>query len=88
MIRSINKVIKTSGILFILLLFFLNGCSNSNRQTNTQKLIDLIAEVEKLKLEVEAKQIEKKQLENQLAVKEKKIKEYNDKREFIEKRCP
>ena len=88
MISSINKVIKTSGIIFVLLLFLLSGCSNSNRQVNTQRLIDLIAEVEKLKLVVELKQIEKKQLENQLALKEEKIKEYTDKIDFIEKRCP
>jgi len=88
MVQSINKVIKTSGIIFILLLFFLSGCSSYTRQENTQSLIDLIAEVEKLKVEVEVKQIEKKQLENQLALKEEKIKEYTDKIDFIEKRCP
>ena len=88
MVRLVIKNMKTSGVIFILLLFLFSGCSNSTRQVNTQRLIDLIAEVEKLKLVVELKQIEKKQLENQLALKEEKIKEYTDKIDFIEKRCP
>lgn len=88
MARSINNVVRISGIVIVLLLLLLNGCSNSNRQENTQRLIDVLAEVEKLKVEVELKQIEKKQLENQLALKEEKIKEYTEKREFVEKRCP
>ena len=88
MARLINNVVRISGIVVVLLLFLLSGCSNINRQENTQQLIDLLAEVEKLKVEVELKQIEKKQLENQLALKEEKIKEYTDKIEFVKKRCP
>lgn len=88
MFKSIIKIAKTNFLFFILLIVLYTGCSNSNRQENTQRLIDLIAEVERLKLQVESKQIEKKQLENQLAIKEEKIKEYTDKKDFVEKRCP
>jgi hypothetical protein len=83
-----KKVISVFVLFLFTISLFVYSCSNTNRQAHTQELIDLIAEVEELKILVEAKQLEKKQLENQLVLKDKRIKEYFDYKDYVGKRCP
>jgi len=86
--RTNIKIIGIAGLFLFTLSLFIYGCSNTRSRANTQELIDLVVEVEELKFKVNQKQIEKIQIQNQIAKMDAIIEQYNNRMDYVAKRCP